>query len=106
MIHNGNRRYPDSARTTTPNVYSFHSTAVVVHSPLVESTPYALSPSVPTPHVTRFQERMHSSRPVDQMHLICALSQPRRNVLRSGGAPCKGKSLSAKCAFSRTFLNV
>jgi hypothetical protein len=37
MIHSGNRRYPDSARTTTPNAYSFHSAAVDVHSLGVES---------------------------------------------------------------------
>ena len=46
--------YPDSARTATPRVCSFHSSAASVHSMWVES-PLVLPPLVLTPDVARFR---------------------------------------------------
>jgi hypothetical protein len=101
VIHSENRRYPDRARTTTRNVYSFHSATVDARSLGVESIPYALFPSVPTPDVTRFQGKMHRS---GQWIKCTSYTQRRRNVQLSGGASCRGMSLSAECLFSRTLL--
>ena len=104
FAHTYTTRFPARAHRNPPQY--IHSIPPVVddHSFGVESIPYVLSPPVPTPDGTRFQRKMDSSRPVDQMHLICAVSQPRRNVQGSGGTSCRGKSLSAECLFSRTFL--
>jgi hypothetical protein len=93
--------YSDHARTTTPNVYSSHyAHSALVHPIVVEPTPYALLPSVPTPVVARFQDRSAFWDPKDissgsnasfatggsnTPHMRSAgVSQPRRTVQHSG----------------------
>jgi hypothetical protein len=92
--------YPDPARTTTPNEYSFHSAPENVLSieVEVEPTPYALLPSVATPDVARFQDLGAFWGPKDissgnnasfatggsNSPLMRSVSQPRRTVQRSG----------------------
>lgn len=48
--------YPDPARTTTLEAYSFHPASENVHSVVVDPPPYVLLPSVPTPRVERFED--------------------------------------------------
>jgi hypothetical protein len=48
--------YPDHARTTTPDVYSFLPAPQNVHTVVVEPPPYGLLPSVPSPRVERFED--------------------------------------------------
>jgi hypothetical protein len=47
--------YPDSARTATPRVHSFHSSAASVHSMWAESTPLVIPPLVLAPDIARFR---------------------------------------------------
>jgi hypothetical protein len=90
--------YPDHARTTTPNVYSFHSAPANALSIEVQPTPYALLPSVPTPDVAHFQDLSAFWGPKDissgnsapfatggsSAPLMRSTSQPRRTVQCSG----------------------
>jgi len=92
--------YPDHARTTTPNEYSFPSAPTNVLSIEVQPTPYALLPSVPSPDVARFQDLSAFWSPKDislgndasfatvtggsNAPLVRGVSQPRRTVQRSG----------------------
>jgi hypothetical protein len=87
--------YPDHARTTTPNVYSFHSAPANVLSIEVQPTPYTLLPSVPTLDVARFQSLSAFWGPKDissgnnaaggsNAPPMRSVSQPRKPVQRPG----------------------
>jgi hypothetical protein len=47
--------YPDRARTATPSIYSFHSSAASVHPMWEELTPHIPPPPVFTPDTARFR---------------------------------------------------
>jgi hypothetical protein len=90
--------YPDDARTTMPNVYSFHSPSPNVLPIEVQPAQYTLLPSAPNPDVARLQDLSAFWGPKDissgnnasfatvgsNAPLMRSVSQPRRAVQRSG----------------------